>query len=119
MADEEKKEQVQTLDQELIATARELVAKRLLRVAAVLAHVKANYPHALADTLTFDAEAKKYACRIRCSKCGDEGRWVFTSDLFQITGCTECSNQVKAEKKAARKAQIEAAMELIKSGKVS
>jgi len=111
--------EVEVLDPELIATARELQVKRLQRVAAVLAHIQANYPHALANTMQYDSSAQKYKVQIRCTKCGDETRWVFTSDLFQISTCRACSDSVKAAKKAEKKAQLEAALNLIKSGKVS
>ena len=34
----------------------------------------------------------------RCTECGDETRWVYTSDLFQVKTCTACAEKAaKAE----------------------
>lgn len=61
-----------------------------------------EYPHAMIETLRFDAAAGnggKYVVNIHCVECGDETREVYTSDLFQINKCTACSDAAKKAKK--------------------
>jgi hypothetical protein len=93
------------------------VAERLAKQKAELA---AKYPHAKVDTLQFDTAAGnggKFKVQIKCT-CGDETRWVYTSDLFQVKLCAACGSEAKKAKKEAKKAELKAALELIKSGAV-
>jgi hypothetical protein len=78
-----------------------------------------KYPHAKAETLQFDSASNKYSVEITCTECGAEGRRVFTSDLFQVTTCEECAKKAKASRKAAKKAEIEAAKAYLASQKGS
>ena len=50
----------------------------------------AKYPHAIRGTLTHDDNAGKNKVKIKCVECGDESRWVYTSDLFQTKMCDKC-----------------------------
>lgn len=98
----------------------ELVAKQEKRLQAMRDELRAKYPHAKVETLTFDEAAGnggKYKVQIVCSICGNEERWVYTSDLFQVNACTECAKKAKAAKKAAKAAEIKEARELIKARK--
>ena len=82
------------------------------------AEIVKNYPHALVDTLTFDEAAGnggKFKVQIRCVECGNEDRWVYTSDLFQVNRCTACSEAAAKAKKAAKRAEAKASRELAKA----
>ena len=77
-----------------------------------------QYPHAIIETLTLDAAAGnggKYKVQIRCVECGNEDRWVYTSDLFQVNRCTACSEAAAKTKKAAKRAEAKASRELAKA----
>ncbi len=100
--------------------------------AKALAKVVANaerYPHAMVGanakkagipcTLQWDSGFQKYKCQIKCAKSGVIGRWVFTSDLFQVSMSQEEAAKVKKAIKAAAKAQTDAAKAAIKNGQVS
>jgi ribosomal protein S27E len=102
--------------EELLVIARKLAEKQKAKTEQTRANI-GKYPHAQPDTLQFDAEARKYSVEIRCAECGATRR-VFTSDLFQIHTCIACSDKVKATKAAEKKAQLEAALKLVKEGKV-
>jgi hypothetical protein len=78
-----------------------------------------KYPHAKADTLQFDSASNKYSVEIICTECMQEGRRVFTSDLFQVTTCEKCAKEAKAARKASKKAEIEAAKAYLASQKKS
>ncbi len=85
------------------------------KLAKVRKNVTENYPHALVDTLTWDAVYGKYKCKIRCVVSGNEDRWVFTSDLFQVNMCEAEATKAKKAKKALAKAEIAAARAEIKA----
>lgn len=89
------------------------------KVEAQIAKVEKNlekYPHAIAETLTWDAAARKYKVQIRCASCESEERFVFTSDLFQITRCKPCSDKAKAERKAKAREELAQARKLVRDG---
>lgn len=92
----------------VLERAKKLLAKDEEK-AAKRADNLGKYPHAKADTLSFDAASNKYSVEIVCTECGAEGRRVFTSDLFQVTTCEDCAKKAKASRKAAKKAEIEEA----------
>ncbi len=98
---------------EIRALAEKIKAKKDLQLEKIKANLD-KYPHAFSDTLTFDETAGKYKVKISCQICCDDSRWVFTSDLFQIDTCVKCSDQRKAEKKAAKKELLKAAMAQLK-----
>lgn len=97
----------------------ELVAKQEKRLAEMKAELKAKYPHALVETLRFVDSAGnggKFQVQIECA-CGNKERWVYTSDLFQVKACAECTKKAKAAKKAAKVQELKEARELIKARK--
>ena len=80
----------------------------------------AKHKHAIVETLTFDENAGnggKYKVQIRCTECQNEERWVYTSDLFQVSTCTACSALKAKQKKADKREEIKAARALIKANK--
>jgi hypothetical protein len=81
------------------------IKKRAAEIEAKKAHIRANYPHANADTLTFDPAAKKYKCEVTCPKSGKK-HWRFTSDLHQALYHPDVVGQVQKEKKAQRRELI-------------
>ena len=104
-------------------TPEQIAAKAAQKAEASMVKRKAeivkNYPHALVDTLTFDEAAGnggKFKVQIRCVECGNEDRWVYTSDLFQVKTCTACSEAAAKAKKDAKKAELKFP-EVIKGGK--
>lgn len=102
---------------EILAMAQKLNTKQDAKLAKTREGLS-KYPHAKADTLEYNAEAKKYSVEIECTKCGKPRR-VFTSDLFQITTCVDCAGEAKKEKQAAKKELIKAAMAKIAADKAS
>jgi hypothetical protein len=64
-----------------------------------------KYSHAIPGSLVKDPEAGKNKVRIRCTLCGSEERWVFTSDLFQVNRCVNCTLKAKEALRVARVAQ--------------
>lgn len=76
------------------------------KLEAVRANVIKKYPHALPDTLVYDETVSKYKCQIKCTKTGDTSRWVYTSDLWQVTMCEEAAKADRSEReKALRKSK--------------
>lgn len=64
-----------------------------------------KYPHAIPGTLTTAKQlgvlsTGKNTVRIRCVDCGNEGRVVNTSDLFQVKRCVACQQKVKEARRA-------------------
>jgi hypothetical protein len=78
------------------------VLRRQKELAAKKANIKANYPHANADTLQFDPSAKKYKVEVTCTKCGKK-HFRFTSDLHQCTVCSACKPEVDKARAIARR----------------
>jgi hypothetical protein len=59
-----------------------------------------KYPHAIPGTLTPDEKVGKKKVRIKCTECGNEERWVYTSDLFQVKRCLVCQTKAKEARRA-------------------
>lgn len=102
--------------QELSPAAKKLVAKREANLEKTRENLT-KYPHAKADTLQYDDAAGKFSVEIECVKCG-QSRRVFTSDLFQVTTCTECASEVKKAKASQKRELLKKAMEAIKNGQI-
>lgn len=105
-------------------TAEQIAAKAAEKAEKALvkrkAEIEKNYEHAIVETLTFDENAGnggKYKVQIRCTECQNEERWVYTSDLFQVSTCTACSALKAKQKKADKREEIKAARALIKANK--
>lgn len=111
-------ENTQVVSPEVLAQAQKILAKKEAAGAKRVENL-AKYAHALVETLRFDAISNKYSVNIKCVKCGNTERVVHTSDLFQVDTCTACSAEAKKEARASKKAELKAAMDLIRSGKVS
>jgi hypothetical protein len=90
-----------TFDEKVLAKAQKEAQKRLEKVKANIA----KYPHAVVDTLTFDEQAQKYKVQIRCTKTGQIGRWVYTSDLHQVTMSEPAQAEDRKLKQAAKRAE--------------
>jgi ribosomal protein S27E len=104
------------------ASAEDVAAKAAEKADKAMAKRKEDiakkHPHAIVESLDFDAAAGnggKYKTRIRCTECGNEERWVYTSDHHQVTTCTKCSEIAAKAKKAAKRAELKAARELLKA----
>ena len=102
---------------EIKALAMQIAQSKAKELATRKLDLKAKYPHAKPETLMFDASANKYSVEIVCTICG-KSRRVFTSDLFQVSTCTECSKAAKADRKAAKKELVDKALAMIASGEV-
>lgn len=102
----------------VLEIAQRMLNKRAEKLAHNKAEIASKYPHALVDTLVFDETTQKYKLQIRCTECGDQRRWLFTSDLHQTRFCDTCTERYKKAKKELRKAQIYQARMLIKKGLV-
>lgn len=65
-------------------------------------HFLAKGPHVIPGTLDYDADARKQFMMIECQHPGcDKQRRVYTSDLHQVSMCTDhAAEQAKARKKA-------------------
>ena len=107
-------------------TPEQIAAKAAQKAEASMVKRKAeivkNYPHALVDTLTFDEAAGnggKFKVQITCTECGNTERWVYTSDLFQVTTCTGCSTEAAKAKKAAKREELKEARALVKANKAA
>lgn len=91
------------------------------KVEAQLAKVQQNlekYPHAIAETLTWDPTARKYKVQIACAECDSMERFVYTSDLFQINMCRPCAEKAKAARKAQAREELAQARQLVRDGAV-
>ena len=104
-----------TIDPKLQALAEKLLATREKKQEKMVSTIRAKYPHAIVDTLSYDQEARKWECAITCVVCGDDGRHVYTSDLFQINKCDKCSEEAAKAAKLQKKLELKAALELLKS----
>jgi len=105
----------QTIDPKLLALAEKLAAKQEKKQEKMVETLRMRYPHAIAETLSYDPDAKKWECAITCTVCGDDGRHVYTSDLFQITKCDKCSEEAAKTARLTKKLELKAALELLKS----
>ncbi len=74
-----------------------------------------RYENTNPDTLKWDENSKKYSVELKC-ECG-ETRRVFTSDLFQVKQCVECTNKARAERRKQKRAEKKA-LKLEEGGKV-
>ena len=102
---------------EIQALAMQIAKAKVKEIAARKVELAVKYPHAKPETLQFDAAANKFSVEITCTLCGGVRR-VFTSDLFQVSTCVDCSKAAKAVRKTSKKALIARAMEMIKAGEV-
>lgn len=114
---EQQEQEEQEIDAETLQLARQLKDEIAAKLKAVLDNL-GKYPHAIKDSLRYDASARKFQVRITCVECGDTNRWVYTSDLFQVSTCKVCADKAKAAKRASKQARINAALEMIKAGTV-
>lgn len=99
------------------------------KIAAVIENCEQKYPHAMvgknakaanvACTLRWDGVKNKFQCQIKCTVTGQIGRWVYTSDLFQVTMCEAEATKAKTLKKAAKKVTLAQAMEIIKAAEAA
>jgi hypothetical protein len=78
-----------------------------------------KYPHALPGTLRFDAANGKYQVQIQCTSCPDNSRWVFTSDLHQVSQCDKCQSAARKTKNAGKRAEEAKIRAALKASKVS
>jgi len=102
----------------LVLDAAAIKAKEAQKMAKRLAEVKKNcekYPHALPETTVYDEAVKKYKCQIKCTKTGDTSRWVYTSDLHQVTMCEAATKEAQSQKKA----EVRAARTAVKAAKAA
>lgn len=107
---------VQGIDPKILAIAAKLKEKQAKKEEGIREKT-AKHKHAIIETLAFDEKARKWECAIRCTDCGNEERHVYTSDLFQISRCDKCSETASKAKRAAKKAELKAALELIRAKK--
>ena len=103
------------VDPKILALAEKLLAKKEVQAEKRMENLAEKYPHADPSTIQFDPAAGKFSVVITCTLCGEKGRRVFTSDLFQVKTCVACSELAKKEARTAKKAELKAAMELIRS----
>jgi hypothetical protein len=78
-----------------------------------------KYPHAIASTLTYDENAQKYKVQIKCTKTGKTGRWVFTSDLHQVTMSEEAQAEERKVKAAAKREEEKKVREALRAKQAS
>ena len=105
----------QEIDPKVLELATKLLAKKEKQAAERTEEIARKYPHALTETLSYDVASKKVGCNIRCVVCGDEGRRVHTSDLFQVQTCTKCSEIAAKAARSEKKALLKQAMEVLKA----
>lgn len=98
--------------------AVKLLEQEKNRLVKLKKEIGEKYPHAITDSLVRDDATGKFKCRIKCVECGDTSRWVFTSDLHQVTVCAKCAEKIKAAKKNLRKEQNKLAVQMIREGKI-
>jgi len=72
-------------------------------------YYKDKYPHFIPGSLVFDPSANKQKAKIKCIECDNEDREVYTSDLFQVKTCLNCSKKKRQAKRDANAAKKEAA----------
>ena len=105
------------MDPKILELAKKIQAKKEKQAEKRKGDLAAKYPHALLDTLEFDAAAGKYRCKIKCAKTGDTSQWVYTSDLWQVRFCESVSKEMKAAARKTKQAQIKEAMAFLKDNK--
>lgn len=89
---------------------RDLEAKPKLKDAGRLTEVAllAKYPHLQEGSLRWNGIHGKQQGTISCVDCGED-RDVFTSDLFQIERCSDCTKIARKDRMKAKKAVAKAA----------
>ncbi len=66
-----------------------------------------KYPHMVEGTLRMNEKSNKQECEIACQHPGcEEQRTVATSDLFQVSMCTEHSKEQAKARKEAKAARV-------------
>lgn len=110
-------DQAKVLDPKVLALAERIAEAQVKEMEKRKVELAVKYPHAITETLEFVPSVNKYRCRIKCIVTGDESRWVFTSDLFQVRTCEAVSKAVKAKAREVKKAELQEAIELIKARK--
>ncbi len=82
-------------------------APKFERARLVDKDLKKKYPQVILGTLGYDKAHHKQTVTIACVDCKKK-RDVFTSDLFQVTRCVECTAERRQERRReARKARQE------------
>ena len=113
----------QTIPTAILERAKKMMAKDEENAAKRVADLTRKYPHADVSTLRVLPHGVSgqtaYAVDITCVVCGKTHGPVFTSDLFQKKTCPDCYKVAAAEKKAAKKAEIEAVKAYLASQKGS
>ena len=80
------------------------------------AWLRSEYPHVVEGSLSYDSAADKQRVKILCVDCGEE-REVYSSDLFQISRCEECTKIARKARKAEKKAEAKAALAAAEAAK--
>lgn len=97
--------------------AKKLLEKQRKQAETMKKEIAEKHPHALVETLVYDESKKKWKCRIRCTKTGDESRWVYTSDLHQVDVSEAMQDERAKSKREKRQADLKAAREYLASQK--
>jgi hypothetical protein len=74
--------------------------------------LRAKYPHIVEGSVAWDEGAKKQACLIACTVCGEHRR-IFTSDAFQVSTCKGCAAEAKKAKRAEKRKLVKEGLELL------